>query len=198
MALRYFFEPKKTFLEETRILFLSKLTGREVVTKYKFSRIYHIEPIWRYTFSLILIIFLLGGGIVIFADARNVSADHPLYGAKRTSEKIRLVFCSQSKEPFLYQKFVERRLTEIKGLQAKNIELAKVEKEMLEELNFDLDKTIYLAVEDTGNPAFPKEKIALLCYEMIETMKEYEYVMPDESLAFQNFKEHCRDFIFVP
>jgi len=195
MAFRYFFEPKKAFLEETRILFLSKLTGKEVVTKHRFSRIYHIEPIWRYTFSLILIIFLLGGGIVIFADARNVSVDHPLYGAKRTGEKIRFVFCSQSKEPFLYQKFAQRRIGEIESLEAKRVELVEIQKEMLEDLDQELGRDIFLAMEYTNMHGFPQEMTPTLCNEMLQMLKESEYAISETSHAMQNLREHCLEFM---
>lgn len=114
--LKYYFEPRKDFLKESKILFIQKLKNEGIVTKKEFIRIPLYTRVFRYSLASILLILMLGGGSIIFAEKQNVNPDHPLYEFKKLGESIQIKLAAEEEKPLLHKEFAERRLEEIKQL----------------------------------------------------------------------------------
>jgi hypothetical protein len=188
--LKIFFEPRKEFIEETRILFLSRV---ETINKKEVyvGTIFTFKPFLKYALATVFIVMFLGSGLVIYADTKNVDVNNPLYGFKKTGEKVRLVIAPKERKPIVNHQIAERRVEEMEKLKDKNNNMMKsLDKECNKNLNLSLNE-----IDDSKN-----EKFKELCKNISETMaKKVEIIKTSsDDHTPDNFKEHCGQFMMLP
>jgi hypothetical protein len=186
------FEPREEFMEETRILFLTRI---EEINGKTHSAVFIFAPFWKYSFAAIFIIIFLSGGLVIYADSNNVSVNNPLYGLKKTGEKVRLMVAPKERRPIVCHQIAQRRIEEMHGLKDTN-------DHRMESLNNEYKKDMDLSLD--GMAGLNKEKTEQfkeLCDEMQKTMSNKVAVVKaadiDDSIS-GHLKEHCAEFIISP
>src|SRR5581483_473931 len=109
------FLPRKAFLEYGKERFLSSfdaMLGRRAPGGSR-------RTIPAFVFKLIVAVIAVFGltfGASIYANAKNVPADSPLYPLKRLAETVQLAFAKTKAKPALQAKFAARRTVELDDL----------------------------------------------------------------------------------
>lgn len=177
-VLRRYFEPRKDFLEESRLLFIQKLKDHEIVTKKEFIRIPYIRVL-KYALASILLISMLGGGSIILAEKQNVGPDSPLYEFKKLGESIQVQLAPEEERPLLHKEFAERRLEELKQLK---VELQEKQQESVkDDQNQNRQETLnkHQAIINSLEKDFENEVGAIL--KKVEDLKESAVKVQQES-----------------
>lgn len=195
--LKRFFEPRKEFIEETRVLFLSKIERVENKdsSSLKFINLFTFKPVLRYSLVALFIIIFLSGGLVIYADSNNVGASSPFYRFKKTGEKVRLMMAPKDRRPMIDHQIAQRRIEEMHGFKDIDDHMIEVlSNEYKNEINLSLDKMDNLNKERL-------DQIRELCAKIAQTMASKVQIVKAADIddyLLQHFKEHCGQFIMMP
>lgn len=182
-----FFEPRKEFIEETRILFLSKveLKGKSAVVS---GSIFIFRPFVKYAAVAFFVIVFLSGGLVIYADSNNVSPANPLYGCKKIGERMRVAFAPKERKPMIDHQLAQRRIEEMRGYKNENNRMMKsLNEEYKDKMDLSLDEMAVLDKE-------MKELCARLAQTMAQKIEIVKAAEIDDHVS-EHFKEHCGQFI---
>ena len=109
-------EPDKDFLNTCREEFIAKVC-REIPPE-KAKRFSLVVLGFKYSLAVFIILVFLGSGAAVYADRANVDYAHPLYSLKRTVEAVRVELASSQQQPVLQTELAQRRLDEIKKIEA--------------------------------------------------------------------------------
>lgn len=192
-----FFEPRKEFMEETRVLFLSRLEfkSKKGETILNHNNIFVFTPFLRYALVAVFIVLFLSGGLVIYADSNNVGPNNPFYGLKKTGEKMRLAMAPKERRPMVDHQIAQRRIEEMQKLK-------NMDKDMIEMLSNEYKNNINLSLDEMSN--LNKEmldQIKELCAKIAQTMADKIEIVKasnvDDPIS-DHFKEHCSQFIAMP
>lgn len=193
--LKIFFEPRKEFAEETRILFLSRLEISNKKEKVYIGGLFTFKPFLKYTLATVFVVIFLSGGLVIYADSKNVDINNPLYGFKKTGEKVRLVIAPKERKPIVNHQIAQRRLEEMHGLKnTDNKKMESLNKEYNEEINLSLDEMANL---DNERLAQIKELCAKISQTISKKVKVAKAADIDDYTS-ANFDKHCGQFMPPP
>ncbi|MCX6765031.1 MAG: hypothetical protein NT148_00635, partial [Candidatus Nealsonbacteria bacterium] len=164
--IKRFFEPRNEFIEETRVLFLTRLEklGKKEKIGINLNNIFVFRPILKYSLVAIFILIFLSGGLVIYADSNNVSVSNPLYGFKKTGEKVRLMMAPKDKRPIIDHQIAERRINEMHGVK-------NTDAHMIEALSNEYKDNINLSLDEMANLNQERiDQIKELCAKIMQTM----------------------------
>ncbi|MBX4198597.1 hypothetical protein KW782_04715 [Candidatus Parcubacteria bacterium] len=90
----------------------------EIQRQFPFTEQPHQFGWANYAFAALAGIFILNGGALLYADTVDVPADHPLYSYKLVAEEVKVLASSAEAKPKVEVKLAERRIKELKQLQA--------------------------------------------------------------------------------
>lgn len=187
LRIKSFFEPREEFIKKTRFLFLKKLESSKKPASFAF-----FVPLWKYAFAATLIVLFLSGGLVIYADTKDVGAKNPFYGFKKTGENIRLVMAPNGKKPMVNHQIADRRVKEL--CESKNMDsnmIGRLNEEYKNSINVSLDQIGVLDEERL-------EKIKELCAKIAQTMQrkvEAVKAADIDEYTDRHFKERCGQFV---
>lgn len=114
--MKQYFKPDKDFLNACKESFIAKISQEMPAPKAnKFS----LAIVWlKYSLGAFFLIILIGSGAVVYADKANVDYNNPLYNFKRLAESVRITIAPQEQLPVLHAELAQRRLDEIKKIEA--------------------------------------------------------------------------------
>lgn len=149
-----YFEPDKNFVQKTKRVFLSTF-----LTKYAKPRI-ELKPVYafRYFFRGAVVgvaIMVVIGTTSTYAYQKDVSPENILYPLKLSQENIRAYLTPETKKSEFHLVLAEKRLKEIQGLAAKNIDGQKTER-LTENLRKEVKKSLRIAKEGNLPQNFKK------------------------------------------
>lgn len=186
--IKRFFEPRKEFIEETRILFISRI-GKEKVNAF-----FVFKPFFKYAFATALIVIFLSSGLVIYADSANVGATNPLYGFKKTGENVRIAVAPKGRKAMVCHQIAQRRIEEMDDFKNAN-------EKVIKSLNQDYKEKMALSMDELAKFNNERaEEFKELCAKLAQTMaKKVEVVKAADIDQFvsNQYKEHCGQLILA-
>ena len=109
-------DPSKDFLNSCRDSFIAKICQEMPAPK---ANRFSLAIVWlKYGLGSLFSLILIGSGAVVYADKANVDYNNPLYNFKRLAESIRITIAPVEQLPVLHTELAQRRLDEIKKIEA--------------------------------------------------------------------------------
>lgn len=197
--LKRVFDPRRGFLERSRVAFLGEVAKRRIApfgpqVRWRMAGIKSIRAV-----AIFAAVALLGtSGLVAFADSQNVRATHPLYPFKRLGEQVRLHITPQPDKHLLHEEFAKRRAQEVREISA----IAQTETDGARERHekqikhikseFKKDIEAIAAIPEADNKLSPL-RIEALCNTKAEI--ENKIGDDDETTELKRFDERCATII---
>jgi hypothetical protein len=167
---------------KSKQLFLEYFSAAFPVTEGLERRMTFRRRALIYGFSSFSLLLATSGGAIVFADQKNVSATHPLYGLKRTSENIRLALSSAQKRTELESAFAERRLDEIQKIQTDSVNENAARATLIKKLDADFENHIDAALERIDDSPASTAQAAknASCQNITQAIERHTKMVPDK------------------
>ena len=182
-----YLKPSKTFLEAGKKRFLAafdlQFGARVPASGFRQAHSFAFKVIMA-----AVAVFGLTSGAAVYADARNVPADSPLYPLKRVAESVQLTFAATEARPALQGQFAARRLGEINDLAERN-----PKSNALPKLQDDLHEAMDSSVNGAEQPDLPAAALSRICSKLRSVMGTSSLVMQDELIAHPKLLQHFDD-----
>ena len=183
-SLRCYFKPSEEFLCETRKLFLDKIAPEGPAKKARLSW-FNLPEVLKYSLASFFSLIFLGSGAAVYADKANVDYNHPLYSLKRVAEAIRIELAPAEQLPVLHTEFAQRRLDEVKKIEAADILIAtttkavinsdiKKHQETMTKLRNQMRQEVTIVISEIEEKQVQKISVQKLCDSVSNIMKEDE------------------------
>jgi len=213
VKLRKEFSPRPEFLAYCRAIFLEKVAQKIPDGQIKLAGGFSFTKFARYSLTSFFVLLFFGSGAVVYADATNVSYNHPLYNFKRVAETVRLKLAPSEQVAALRTEFAERRVQEIKIITTqepiekitenikKDVQI-RVDSQIQEHqqkmvnLRNGLKQQVSSVVEEIEAKKAKNASAADLCDSMSRIMKEDEEIDKEEAKKmheenWSRFKKNC-------
>ena len=200
---RRLFKAGKKFRSKSKQLFLSEFEKKFPPINSESGRMYH-RHVFRYGLFSFLALLFLSASAFVYADQKNVGADHPLYGIKILGETIQLTFSPEKNKSDLNYKFAQRRLQEIREVKEKEQDSIEKEEKKIDKLSDEFDDSIDDAldkidkIEDNpGSISNPEARKNELCDSISQAINDYKQTISSQNenekdlRAMDSFADHC-------
>ncbi len=174
----YLKNAKKNFIASYEAKFPKKIPGFRAM-------------VFKYGLAGILILIATNAGAIVLADYKDLGANHPLYGYKRTAETVKTVLASQEKQPGVHYSLAQRRMKEIDDIE-NNADHDSDKEEKISNLNKDFQKELDVALDKIDNPKISKREKEKLCQLIDNILDEHNKDEHLEKYENSNFDKKCK------
>ena len=174
--LHKYLRPDRGFLIDARQKFIENIPERKPLSFWNIQRV---------AISVLIVLVIINGTAIVYAQKADVGPKNFLYGYKRTAENIQTSITPHEEQNLLHQQFASKRLAELKKL--KNDDPAD---ENIPQLKNDFKEEVKLMLEDIPSAASSLRDIR--CRAAKEEIDEYDNNL-ETGTQWSRFNKLCKN-----